>query len=441
MNSDSTATAPYLYDWSGIVFNDVSLDPLCKVSNSFIRYAYNGISTTNASPDIQKTSFNNIYLDAVTSSGSSNPTINFCDFYNTSASFGVNNVNQSFVINAENNWWAKNTGPTHSGNPTGTGSKSSNAVDYLPFKTNGPNVPIAGDVSQNGMVQAFDAAQILQFLVGSVSLSSTQQTVGDVSGNNSLSAMDASYILQYAVGLINGFPSEAYNRNLDETDASFSVAHQSGLKGNTVIVPLSLSNVNNLYGSFARIKYDTTYLELDTLAFENTGMNAAYNSPVAGTLLISMAGTTALNNDLILANLHLKIKNNAPAGLTIPLVVEAYQGNELDLTASAKSGSVKVLGKSVPLNTNQQSSIVLSPNPAVNHLVITIKNNQLPNPFMMYVTDMAGKKLIQKSLPLLNNNGEAVSIKLNTTMLASGMYILSIQSESGIISQKFIIAR
>ena len=441
MNSDSTASAPYLYDWSGILFNDVSLDPLCKLSNCFIRYTYTGLTTTNSSPDIQKTSFSNIYLDAITSSGSSNPTINFCDFYNTSASFGVNNVNQSFVINAENNWWAKNNGPTHSGNPTGTGSKSSNAVDYLPFKNNGPNVPIAGDVSQNGMVQAFDASQILQFLVGSISLSTTQQTVGDVSGNNTLSAMDASYILQYSVGLIYGFLSEAYNRPVNVTSADFSIGHQSGLQGSSVVVPLSLTNVNSLYGSFTRIKYDTTYLEFDTLAFNNTGMNSAYNNPVAGILLISMAGTSALNSDVTIANLHLKIKLNAPAGLTIPLLVETYLGNESDLTAMAKSGSVQVMGKPNLPDITIKSSIVLSPNPASDNLTISINNNKLPNPFILSVTDISGKKLIQKSMPLLNNNGEEVIIKLNTSSLASGLYILSIQSLSGIVSQKFIITR
>ena len=441
MNSDGTTSAPSLSDWSGIAFNDVSLDPLCKLSNCFIRYASTGITTTNASPDIQKTSFSNLASNAINANGSSNPTINFCDFYNTSTSFGVNNVNQSFVINAENNWWGKNNGPTHTGNPTGTGARSSNAVDYLPFRNNGPNVPLAGDVSQNGLVQAFDASQILQFLVGSLSLTSTQQTVGDVSGNNSLTAMDASYILQFAVGLINGFQSEAYNRVTTATNARLSVAHESGSKGGTVTVPIKLSNVQNLYGSFARIKFDTTYLQLETLAFENTGMNAAFNSPVNGTLLISMAGSTALNNDVLLANLHLKIKTNAPAGLHIPLTVEQYEGNESDLTATAKSGSVKVLGKPMLVNNGKPNSIVLSPNPAVNRLVISMENYKLPNPFVMYVTDMAGKQLIQKSIPLLNNNGEALSLNLNTTTLAAGMYLLTIPCESGIISQKFIISR
>ncbi len=439
MNSDSTATTPFFYDWSGIVFNDVSLDPLCKLSNCFIRYTYTGITATNASPDIKKTSFGNLY-DAISASGSSNPLINFCDFYNVT-NFGVNNVNQSFIINAENNWWGKNTGPTHATNFGGTGSKVSNAVDYLPYRTTGPNVPIAGDVSQNGLVQAYDASQILQFLVSTISLTPTQQSVGDVSGNNSLSALDASYILQYSVGLINGFPSEAYYRPVDVTRATVSIGHQSGAQGATVIVPVNLSQVNNLFGSFARITFDSTYLELDTLRFENTGMNGAFNSPVAGTLLISMAGTSPLNGDATIAYLHLKIKKDAPTGLTIPLVFAKYQGNEKDLTALAKSGSIKVLAIPAIVTNALQNNIRVSPVPAIKDLTVTIENSKLSNPFIIMVTDVAGKKLMQQSIPNLNNDGKAVIIKLHTSQLPSGLYILSIQSGNKVFSEKIIIAR
>ena len=442
MNSDSTFSNPVNSDWSGINFNDVSLDPLCKISNAFIRYAYTGITTTNASPDIQKTSFNNTYYDAISASGSSNPTINFCDFYKSSpAYFGVNNVNQSFIINAKNNWWGHNSGPTHTGNPTGTGSKVTNAVDYLPFRSSGPNVPIAGDVSQNGLVQAFDASRILQFLVSAVSLTATQQSVGDVSGNNTLSALDASLIMQFSTGLINNFPSEAYNRPMDVTKAIFSIAKQSGLPGSSFAIPLTLSSVNRLFGSFAKITFDSTYLQLDTLDFENTGMTVAYNSPVAGTVLISTAGTTPLNTNATLAYLHLTIKPTAPAGLTIPLVVEKYLGNEKDLTSAAKNGSVQVLGKIITGATGLQNNLLLSPNPVIKDLTIIIENTLLSNAFTLSVTDMAGKKLIQKSMMRSVNNGEAMQINLTTNKLPAGVYILSVQSDKKIISKKFIVAR
>lgn len=440
MNSDSTATAPLPYDWSGISFNDVSLDPLCKISNAFIRYAYTGITTTNASPDIQKASFSNINYDAVSASGSSNPTINYCDFY-TVTNFGVNNVNQSFVINAENNWWAKNTGPTHAGNPTGTGVKVTNAVDYLPFRNTGPNVPIAGDVSQNGLVQAFDASQILQFLVNTISLTSTQQSVGDVSGNGSLSALDASQILQYSVGLINNFQSEAYYRLSDENKASLVLGNSDGAAGSSVVIPVNLKKVKQLLGTFTSVKYDTTYLQLEDVSFQDIGFSRAHNISTPGKILISMAGVTALNTDVTIAYLHLKIKKDAPTGISIPIMVEAFKGNEKDLTSLAVNGSVKIKGNLAPDRYVKENTIRLFPNPAVNNQKIIIENSNLSNPFTISVTDITGKKIIQKSIVNTSAIGTDIKINLELNRLISGTYLLSIHSNGKIISKKIIVAK
>lgn len=57
-----------------------------------------------------------------------------------------------------------------------------------------------GDV--NG-ITALDASIISQFLVGTTTLTSAQQTAGEVSGNGSLTSFDAALIVQYVVGLAN----------------------------------------------------------------------------------------------------------------------------------------------------------------------------------------------------------------------------------------------
>ena len=41
----------------------------------------------------------------------------------------------TITVNAKNNWWGSNTGPTHSSNPTGTGDKVSDNVDFTPWTT------------------------------------------------------------------------------------------------------------------------------------------------------------------------------------------------------------------------------------------------------------------------------------------------------------------
>jgi len=67
--------------------------------------------------------------------------------------------------------------------------------------------PPLGDVSGNCIVSAYDAALILQYVVGIISLDNGQKGRADVSGNGTISAYDAALVLQYTVGLITEFPA------------------------------------------------------------------------------------------------------------------------------------------------------------------------------------------------------------------------------------------
>ncbi|MCF7919323.1 MAG: T9SS type A sorting domain-containing protein [Candidatus Cloacimonetes bacterium] len=70
-----------------------------------------------------------------------------------------------------------------------------------------------GDVTADEMIDAFDAANILQYAVGlnpsGATLPWTWELIaGDVDGNEATEAYDASLILQYSVGLLDIFPVE-----------------------------------------------------------------------------------------------------------------------------------------------------------------------------------------------------------------------------------------
>ncbi|MFQ6041923.1 MAG: right-handed parallel beta-helix repeat-containing protein [Candidatus Poribacteria bacterium] len=71
------------------------------------------------------------------------------------------------------------------------------------------SAPRPGDVSGNGTVSAHDAAMVLQYVVGLITLTDTQKGAADVSKNGTVSAYDAALILQYVVGLIPSFPAES----------------------------------------------------------------------------------------------------------------------------------------------------------------------------------------------------------------------------------------
>ena len=75
---------------------------------------------------------------------------------------------------------------------------------YLPI----PPKLIYGDVSGDGDVTAYDAALVLQSVVGLKNLSSFERQAADVTNDDSVTALDAALILQYSVGLITQFPAE-----------------------------------------------------------------------------------------------------------------------------------------------------------------------------------------------------------------------------------------
>ncbi|MCF7919866.1 MAG: hypothetical protein K9N06_08130 [Candidatus Cloacimonetes bacterium] len=75
-----------------------------------------------------------------------------------------------------------------------------------------------GDIDDNGAVEAFDAALVLQYFVGfnppaaPLPWQIWRQLRADVDGNSNIEAYDASLIQQYSVGLINTFPVEIPQR-------------------------------------------------------------------------------------------------------------------------------------------------------------------------------------------------------------------------------------
>jgi len=60
--------------------------------------------------------------------------------------------------------------------------------------------PLIGDVSENGIVTAYDAALVLQDIVGLRILQPTKYPLADVDNNGEINAMDASLILLHVVG-------------------------------------------------------------------------------------------------------------------------------------------------------------------------------------------------------------------------------------------------
>ena len=121
-----------------------------------------------------------------------------------------------------------------------------------------------GDVSMNGIIQAYDASLILQHLVGLDTLSAVQQNVGDVTDDNSLSALDAAIILDYVVGLVDELPYTP-SANLD---AMMAISGGSVEPGELFEVPIELTDGTNVRSFELAFDYDIDALSVEQIVWD-----------------------------------------------------------------------------------------------------------------------------------------------------------------------------
>jgi len=424
-NSDSTDTTPWssYQGWSGIYFEDESLDPLCVIDNSVIQYAglyYSGdrgaINTTNASPTITNSILKDNYHGLV-AKGASNPTINYCDIYQISG-LGVKNVDKSFVIDAEDNWWGNDTGPTHSGNPGGTGVEVTDAVDYDPWLGAGASNPIMGDVSLNGTVQAFDASKVLKHVVGSEILSALQLSVADVSGAGGVTAMDASLILQYSVGLITSFPVEVGSSiqpeapKMDNKSKQYlalqkventilSIAGATVNRGEEFSIPIDISNTKGVVAVQIEIDINGELYSLKDVSladeFSDYNISYAFNEDTEK-LIIAIAGTKPMEEEGNILTLNLLANEEIRGNVTEELAVSKFLANESNFTKGVFSESIQFVGKPTTYSLEQNY-----PNPFNPSTTISYK---IPD-------DNVDVKLV-----IYNIKGEVVNTLVNTSQNA-----------------------
>ena len=388
-NADSNATVPaYNTGWSGIRFVDQANDTECQLKHCVIRYTGTnsgdaGLIATSASPTLDscvvKDNRNGIIIN-----GAANPSINRSDIYDN-LTFGINNTG-SFTVNAENNWWGTNDGPTHSSNPGGTGDAVSNNVDYTPFLTSGALNPLLGDVSLNGIVQAFDASMVLQETVAPGGLMDRQLQVADVSGTGGVTAYDASLILMKTVGLIQTFPAELMETNPDikpaelaerlnlakEPSALLEIGDFSAAAGTTVRIPISVSNVNDANAFQMALNLDAKMLRVLNVevgkSMAKISFDYKYNTE-NGVLRMAFAGADFLKPEGDLAIITVAIDKEIKGEQSIPITVAEFLVNETDLTEMASSGNIEVTGTPVKFDLFQNYPNPFNPSTTIRYQI------------------------------------------------------------------------
>ena len=461
-NADSTTTQPGYstnptrYPWLGIIFENESNDVLCRLDHCLIRYAgynwssgYPGIKTNSASPTISNST---IYRNriGIQTNGASNPIVNNCDIYENQL-FGIENAGMAFNINAENCWWGNNTGPTHSGNPAGTGDEVTDMVDYDPWLTSGAANPLMGDVSLNGEILAYDASLVLLYVVDPITypLNQTQQMVADVSGNGTVSAYDASLILQYVVGFINYFPAELLNPLPNfVSEVELVIGNEAVEPGEEFNLPLSISNVSGVYALQMFIDYNPEFLEALNVESLLQEMNATYGiDEEHGLIKIAFAGIESLENDMTIANIVFKASDELTTGITTQVTAKFFMANETDLTWNVTNGSVMINGFATGFGDNFENEdklLTCYPNPFTDNLNIKYTVLVDGDHVFLAVYDMYGQAVAE----IVHGRHDSASYSLSWSgtdqkgkKLPNGTYFIRMISGNKVETQKIQVVR
>ncbi len=367
-NKDSTATSPTSGEWSGLYLYAGTGADAKSFKYTNIRFASYGIYVSGANNGITVDSsfVSNNSIGIYRPSGSPTMTVTGSDIHSNttgiqnggtgtftvSTSNIYNNSSYGFYhsatsnVTASNNYWGAASGPlVQTGpdlNPTGTGNKIQNAssgyVIYRPFLTARGGI-LAGDVSQNGTISAFDASLTLQHVVGSIVLTAPQQTAADVTANGVISALDASYILRYVVGIITGFPG--LGRTISTPTAPGYALVTRTVDGSTEIEAVVRLKASGVFATQFTVAYDSAAFRpltvLKTLGSDSLQM--AWHADGAR-VRVAMAGTQAVSPDGEWAIVRFEsLRSNASVS---DIRVTEFLVNEAGIATSAEDVTAEV---------------------------------------------------------------------------------------------------
>ena len=194
----------------------------------------------------------------------------------------------------------------------------------IPSDTASPvsmQIGIMGDVNENGEITPFDAALVLQYLVGLITLSDEQQCLADVTHNGTISALDAAFILQRNVGLITEFPNSAPIVAGVTSSHKLSLPTISAKTGDKVIIPLKINNGRDIFAGVLQFHIDGNLKLVDVHSGEKTADYTFVHNVSDGQMTIAFAGVTASSETDTLLNLECEISPQAESRKTQSLTL------------------------------------------------------------------------------------------------------------------------
>ena len=169
--------------------------------------------------------------------------------------------------------------------------------------------------------------------------------VGDVSGDGTVSAYDAALILQFVVGIIDKFPVEFQQSPITSTPQSYSITvpHLAVATGNKIQAPIIINDASGVASGGVVLRYDAKVLRAVTVVPTSllSGYYWQFNTELDGEVRIAFAGNRTISGDKVLFYVEFEALSNN-IGKVSPLTLEVAKISEnLDITKF--NGSIAIL--------------------------------------------------------------------------------------------------
>ena len=300
----------------------------------------------------------------------------------------------------------------------------------------------AGDVNGNGTVTASDLLMIKKRIANITN----SFPVGDWLFNATPITLVGSNVVKDYYGIIYGDANGSYNPTVakstvpntlpEQSDAIFSIGSVNAIDNN-VVVPVYITNVQNL-GSFQfTLQYDPKKLSFSDVTDWTPEMNSVVvGSPKAGQLTFVWA---ADNNGADIAegtmmNIHFKSRKNDVseiAWVSDPTPVEFGDFNGKLFTPALKNGTVNTYGS---VGSQDTQDITISPNPGTGLFTVTC-NFAIQGSYVIQVVNAVGKIVYEENKTILNK----FTIDLNS--LSDGVYYMKLENNNNSFMKKLIIQK
>lgn len=169
--------------------------------------------------------------------------------------------------------------------------------------------------------------------------------LGDVTGDSTVSAYDAALILQFVVGIIDKFPLESMAanspKNVTSHDYEISVQKMSLKEGQRIFVPININDTTGLIAGCITLKYNPTVLKALGIVSRMPQSYWESNTDLSGEVRFAFVSVNPSTNPNELLMVEFEALLNT-VGKTSPLILEHVQLSN-SLSIEKINGLVSIL--------------------------------------------------------------------------------------------------